>query len=65
MKIYNKAYFFIGFVIIAVPNWFPQYQHISRYLIRSVGIVLMILAFIKPKERKKKIVQTNPQEGMN
>ncbi|MGZ3751956.1 MAG: hypothetical protein ACXVJP_13870 [Mucilaginibacter sp.] len=52
MKIYNKTSLFIGFVLLAVPNWFPEYQNIYKYLIQLTGMGLMIWAFKKPKQKK-------------
>jgi|GEM_PF-7062227 len=55
MKIYNKTFLFVGFVIIAVPNFFPQYQNDYKYFLQLGGFVLMVFAFIKPIKRKKSI----------
>lgn len=52
LKIYNKTCLFIGFILVAVPNWYPQYQNIYKYLIQLIGIFLMLWAFRKPRNKK-------------
>jgi hypothetical protein len=52
MKIYNKTFLFVGFVLMAVPNWFPQYEYMYRYFIQLIGFILTVWAFKKPKSKK-------------
>jgi len=54
MKIYNKTNLFIGFVLMVVPNWIQQYQNIYLWLMQSLGLVLIILAFIRPRKTSDK-----------
>jgi len=59
MKIHNKSNFWVGLVLLVIPNWFPEYQNIYKYLIQLAGFILIVLAFIKFKKSKKKSQSVN------
>lgn len=54
MRIHNKTLLFVGFVLMVVPNWIPQYSNIYLYLMQLLGFILIILSFRKPKAKKAK-----------
>ena len=55
MEIYNKAYLYIGFIVFSVGMYFDylkDYHGIYLYILLSLGIILMLMAFKKPKKVK-------------
>lgn len=56
MKIYNKTFLYIGFILFMggeYLDYLKNYNCVYFYILSLLGIILMLIAFKKPKEVKE------------